>query len=36
LWLIGRLAPLTHLPRMRVEPTLDRLDNVPMLPSGDA
>jgi hypothetical protein len=34
--MLGRLAPLTHFLRMRVEPALHRLEDVLMLPSGDA
>ena len=32
--MLDRLAPLAHLFRMLVEPTLHRLENVLMLPSG--
>jgi hypothetical protein len=34
--MLGRLAPLTHLLRMLVEPALHRVEDVLMLPSGDA
>src|SRR5262245_9176671 len=34
--MLDRLAPLTHLFRMLVEPALHRLENVLMLPSGDS
>ncbi len=33
---LGRLAPPTHLLRMLVEPLLDGLENVLVLPAGDA
>ena len=32
---LDRLAPLTHLIRMLVEPALHRFENVLMFPSGD-
>jgi hypothetical protein len=34
--MLGRLAPLTHLFRILVEPARHRLEDVLMLPSGDA
>src|SRR5665648_423246 len=33
--MLDRLAPLAHLLRMLVEPTLHRLENALMFPSGD-
>src|SRR5664280_2838634 len=33
--MLDRLAPLAHLFRMLVEPTLHRLENALMFPSGD-